>query len=99
MFSHVVIFWTDPAKPEAASELVAGAEKYLKAIPNIQHFHVGQMVPSLRGVVDQSYQVGLNLVFATKQDHDTYQAHPLHKEFLEKVFSQYCRQARVYDFA
>ncbi|TAF39879.1 MAG: Dabb family protein, partial [Verrucomicrobia bacterium] len=33
MFSHVVIFWTDPANPQAPDALIAGGEKYLKPIP------------------------------------------------------------------
>src|SRR5262245_46424591 len=41
MFSHVVIFWTDPANPKAADELIAGAKKFLAPIPGIVHFHVG----------------------------------------------------------
>ena len=66
-FSHVVIFWTDPAIPNAADALAAGAEKYLRHIPGVLQFHVGRMVPSHRPVVDQSYQVALNLVFPTKK--------------------------------
>lgn len=99
MFSHVVIFWTDPKLPQAADEVVAGAERYLKSIPGIVHFHVGKMVPSHRNVVDQSYQVALNIVFTDKQAQDEYQAHPQHLEFVEKAFKPYCRQVRVYDFA
>jgi hypothetical protein len=99
MFSHVVIFWTDPQQPHAADEVVAGAERYLKGVPGIVHFHVGKMVPSHRNVVDQSYQVALNIVFTDKSAQDAYQTHPLHLEFVEKVFKPCCRQVRVYDFA
>lgn len=99
MFSHIVIFWTDPKLPDAADAVVAGAERYLKGIPGIVHFHVGKMVPSHRSVVDQSYQVGLNIVFASRQAQDEYQSHPAHLEFVEKVFKPNCRPPRVYDFA
>src|SRR5438309_5664133 len=67
MFSHVVIFWTDPKNPNAADELIAGMEKYLRPIPGALHMHIGKMVTSPRPVVDQSYQVALNLVFANKK--------------------------------
>ncbi|MHC5112675.1 MAG: Dabb family protein, partial [Planctomycetota bacterium] len=80
MFSHIVIFWTDPAQPNAADELIEGANRYLKEIPGLQHFHVGRMVGSERPVVDQTYQVALNTVFANKQGHDDYQVHPQHIE-------------------
>ncbi len=99
MFSHVVIFWTDPANPNAADELMAGAEKYLRPIPGVLHFHIGKMVGSHRPVVDQSYQVALNLVFPDKKTQDDYQLHPLHVEFVEKIFKPRCKKVVVYDFA
>ena len=86
MFSHVVIFWTDPAQPNAADELIAGANQYLKPIPGVLSFHIGRMVPSPRAVVEQSYQVALNVVFPNKQAQDDYQVHPLHLEFVEMAF-------------
>jgi hypothetical protein len=99
MFSHVVIFWTDPAQPGAADALAAGAEKYLRHIPGVLQFHVGRMVPSHRPVVDQSYQVALNLLFPDKKTQDDYQTHPSHVEFVEKVFKPLCKKVVVYDFA
>ena len=98
MFSHVVIFWTDPTKSTAADELISGAEKYLRPIPGLSSFHVGRMVKSERDVVDQSYQVALNLQFASKKLQDDYQLHPLHLEFVEKAFKPNCRRVVVYDF-
>jgi hypothetical protein len=98
MFSHVVIFWTDPNKTSAAADLIAGAEKYLKPIPGVLNFHIGRMVPSHRPVVDQTYQVALNLVFADKKAQDDYQVHPLHVEFIDKAFKPNCVKVVVYDF-
>ena len=99
MFSHVVIFWTKPEKPDSDDALLAGMEKYLRPIPGALSFHIGRMVPSPRPVVEQSYQVALNLVFPDKQAQDDYQVHPLHLEFVEKSFKPNCARAVVYDFA
>jgi hypothetical protein len=98
MFSHVVIFWTDPANPKAADELIAGANQFLKPIPGVLQFHVGKMVPSHRPVVDQSYQVALNLIFPDKKSQDDYQVHPMHVQFVEGVFKRTCKMVAVYDF-
>ncbi len=98
MFSHVVIFWTKTDQPNAADELVAGAEKYLRPIPGVRNFHVGRMVRSERAVVDQSYQVALNLQFDSKQAQDDYQVHPEHLEFVEKCFKPTCERVVIYDF-
>lgn len=92
------MFWTDPEQPQAADELIAGANRYLRPLPGIVHFHVGKMVPSHRPVVEQSYQVGLNVVFTDKAAQDAYQVHPEHVEFVEKVFKRVCRKVVIYDF-
>ena len=99
MFSHVVIFWTKPELPNAADDLVAGMEKYLRPIPGVLSFHVGRMVKSHRDVVDQSYQVALNLQFPGKDAESAYQVHPLHLEFVDKCFKPNCARAVIYDFA
>src|SRR4051812_30598330 len=98
MFSHVVIFWTDPKNARAADDLVAGANQYLKPIPGVRHFHVGRMAASHRSVVDQSYYVALNHVSDKKQHQDAYQGPPLHLEFVEKAFKPNCVKVVVYDF-
>ncbi len=97
MFSHVVIFWTRPEIPNAAEELAAGAEKYLRSIPGAFFFHVGKMVGSHRPVVEQSYQVALNVAFLNKQAQDDYQVHPQHLEFLKEM-SPLWNRVLVYDF-
>lgn len=98
MFSHVVVFWTDPAQPNAADELITGCNQYLRDIPGVIQMHVGKMVGSPRPVVEQSYQVALNLIFPTKQAQDDYQVHPKHVEFVEKVFKRTCKKVVIYDF-
>jgi hypothetical protein len=98
MFSHVVIFWTKPEVPHAADELIAGAEKFLRPIPGVKSFHIGRMASSPREVVDQSYQVALNLIFENQQQQDDYQVHPLHLEFVEKSFKPNCQRVVIYDF-
>jgi hypothetical protein len=98
MFSHVVIFWTDPAKPNAAEEVIAGAHKLLKSIPGLTSFHIGKMVGSQRPVVDQSYQVALNTVFTSQQAQDDYQVHPQHLEFVAHCVKPLVKKVVVYDF-
>jgi hypothetical protein len=97
MFSHVVIFWTDPGKPDATNELIAAAKKYLTSIPGIVNFHVGKMVASHRDVVDQTYQVALNIQFQSKQAQDEYQDHPQHVEFVKQCKPLFARLI-IYDF-
>jgi Stress responsive A/B Barrel Domain len=48
--------------------------------------------------VDQSYQVGLNITFSTKEAERDYQTHPLHQEFVEKYAKRLAKKLVVYDF-
>jgi hypothetical protein len=98
MFSHVVVFWTDPENPKAADELLAGIEKFLKPIPGVVQLHGGRMVGSPRPIVEQSYQVALNLIFADKKAQDEYQVHPLHVEFVNSVLKKVVKKIVIYDF-
>jgi hypothetical protein len=98
MFSHIVVFWAKPEKAGAADEILTGMDRYLKPIPGTLQFHTGRMVPSQRSVVDQTYQVALNLTFPDKATQDAYQVHPLHVEFVEKVLKPNCAKLVVYDF-
>ena len=98
MFSHVVIFWTDPEQPNATQELLDGADKYLKPIPGVLSFHIGKMASSERPVVDQTYQVALNIVFPDKKTQDEYQVHPMQVDFIETAFKRVCKKVVVYDF-
>ena len=98
MFSHIVIFWTKPGVEDAEKRLIDGLNNYLPDIPGVISMHVGRCAPSDRLVVDQSYQVALNITFKNKIVQDAYQAHPQHVEFVEKVFKQVCDRVVVYDF-
>jgi hypothetical protein len=98
MFSHIVVFWVKPVPRHATDELIAGANKLLKSIPGIVQFHVGRTVSGKRTVVEQSYQVALNLIFSNKKMHDAYQVHPQHVEFMEKYFKRLVKKVVVYDF-
>ena len=98
MFSHIVVLWTDPAQPDAADKLIAGADKYLKPIPGVLQYHAGKMSPSHRPVVEQSYQVALNVAFPDKKAEQEYQSHPLHLEFVAQCVKPLVKKVLVYDF-
>lgn len=99
MLSHIVVFWTNPDVPDAEQRLIEGARRHLRNIPGVLSFHVGRMVPSDRPVVEQSYQVALNLTFADKAAEQAYQVHPEHVAFVENVFKPNCSRVVIYDFA
>jgi heme-degrading monooxygenase HmoA len=99
MFSHIVIFWTKPEKPDAVASLLAGAEQHLKPIPGVLVFHVGRMVTDGRPAIENSYQVALTTVFASREAREEYRAHPSHERFKQEVYLPNCARCLIYDFA
>jgi hypothetical protein len=97
-FSHIVIFWTAPDHPQAATELLAAARQCLTSIPGVIQFHAGGMAPSPRPIVEQSYSVALNLIFPDRKAHDSYLVHPQHVEFVEKYVKPLVKRIVIYDF-
>jgi hypothetical protein len=98
MFSHIVIFWTDPQNSTAADKLISAANRLLKSIPGVTQLHAGKMSPSQRPVVEQTYQVALNLIFTSKQAEQAYQTHPQHVEFVEQFVKPLVKKVVIYDF-
>ena len=49
-------------------------------------------------MMQYTYQVALNIVFPDKKAQDEYQVHPMHVDFIEKVFKRVCKKVVVYDF-
>jgi hypothetical protein len=56
------------------------------------------MAGSTRPVVDQTYQIALNTVFASRQAQDAYQVHPKHLEFVAQCVKPFVKKIVVYDF-
>jgi hypothetical protein len=98
MFSHIVIFWVKPNKPDAIEQLIDGAEKYLRPIPGVLTFHIGRMVTDGKPTVESSYQVALTTVLASSEAREIYRRHPGHARFKEEICAPNVERYLVYDF-
>lgn len=95
MILHNVFFWLKDPSAEVITEFKSDLQK-LEKIKEIKQIHVGVPAPIIRPVVDNSYSVGLTVFFIDMQGHDTYQVHPLHKEFLAKNKEKWTK-VQIYD--
>lgn len=97
MLIHSVYFWF---KTDTDPQIVADFENGLRrltSIPQIKQAHFGrpEQTPPRR-VIDQSYDWGLVEHFDSLADHDAYQEHPIHAEFLARYSAHWAR-VQVYD--
>ena len=97
MLSHTVYFTLHDASEAAQDRLVEIARKYLANHPGVLFFGVGKLCKELnRPVNDQEFQVGLNVVFDSKESHVTYQTAPDHLKFIEEGKPNWAK-VRVFD--
>jgi len=95
--THHVFFWLkNPDSKEDLNKLTEGL-KTLEKIPSVKKLHIG--VPAStekRDVVDNSYSASELMFFDDVAGQDVYQAHPIHKKFVENC-SHLWEKVIVYD--
>jgi len=94
---HHVFFWLkNPASGDDRQKLVHGLRR-LKEAETIKSIHIGMPASTpVREVIDHSYDVSLLLTFKSIEDHNIYQEHPIHQEFIESC-AHLWKTVRVYD--
>lgn len=99
MIGHVVFFTLKDNSAAAREKLVAACKKYLDKHPGTVYFSAGVRSPEFdREVNDKDFDVALHLIFKTKADHDKYQDHARHLQFIEENRDNW-KQVRVFDSA
>ncbi len=97
MLIHSVYFWFKAdAEPARVADFETGLRRLI-GVEKIQQAYLGkpERTPP-RPVIDQSYDWALVVHFQSLADHDAYQDHPLHLEFLER-FAATWERVQVYD--
>ena len=99
MITHQVYFWLkDPENPEAMQELLTGLYSLL-TIDTIKAGHLGfPAATPAREVVDHSFSVAYYTTFASLEDHEIYQNHPVHLKFVEDCQHLWSK-VQVYDYS
>jgi len=96
-FRHVVYFWlNDPENPAHSRQFLNNLKEFIDRMDNILDVHIGVPAETYREVVDNTYQFCLNLGFKNKEEHDAYQDHIYHKQFIEKT-AHLWQRVLVYD--
>jgi hypothetical protein len=99
MIGHMVYFALKDNSPEAVQKMVAACRKYLKGHDGEVFFAAGPRAKEFtREVNDQDWDVALHIVFKSKADHDKYQEHPRHVQFISENRENW-KKVRVFDSA
>ncbi len=97
MLAHMVYFTLKDNSPEAIEKQLAACREHLTNHPGQVFVGIGTRTSDLtRDVNDQSFHVGLHIVFENRAAHDTYQTHPRHLKFIEEGKPHWA-SVRVFD--
>lgn len=97
-FVHVVFVWLKTPGDAAQIDRLIEATRTLGRIPGVREVRVGRAVPSDRAVVDDSFDVGLYMIFASRDDLEAYQRHPAHVAAVRDTLAPLAARQQVYDF-
>jgi hypothetical protein len=93
-FVHMVFFWLKDETDVKAFQTETA--RLMKGINEVVSYHIGVPAGTPREVVDNSYTVSLIATFATKEDQDAYQVHPIHKKYVEDNNHRW-HKVQIYD--
>ena len=95
-FTHVVFFWLVNDSEEVKKKFEHELRHFIDGVDLMLSSHIGTPAGTDREVIDSSWSYSLILSFKSKKEHDLYQAHELHKKFIENASSLW-KKVQVYD--
>ena len=96
--THVVLVWLKEPGNKVMRDQFINSSKLLNDLPGIIHRHVGEVLPSDRKIVDDTFDVAVTATLKNKQALQAYLEHPKHKQIIEKKLKPLINRVIVYDF-
>lgn len=95
---HVVLIWLKEPGNQQHRNTIMEATRGFSKLPGVEQVRVGPPIPSERTSVDDSFDVGLYMIFGSTSDLDSYLQHPAHKEAQRTILGPLVERVLVYDF-
>lgn len=96
--SHVILLWLkDPTNLHHKQQVIEATES-LRDIPGVLEIRVGEALPSERAVVDDSFTLGIHMLFRSPAAMETYVSHPDHTKTVTQAIMPFVDKIVIYDF-
>lgn len=95
---HVVLVWLKEPGNAAQRARVIEATRGFASIPGVMEIRVGEPLPSQRATVDDSFDVGLYMIFSSQEALEGYLTNPEHQAAQETVLRPLVKRVLIYDF-
>ena len=95
---HVVLCWLkEPGNEEHRQQIVEATESF-REIPGVLAARAGQVIPSDRTIVDDSFDVGILILVPDDKSLTKYLEHPIHQKAKQEILLTLVEKMVVYDF-
>ena len=94
---HFVLCWLKETGNLDHQKQIIEASKTFRKIPGVLEVRAGVAVPSIRDVVDDSFDVGILIVVKSEDSLRAYLEHPLHQRAKKEVLIPLVEKILVYD--
>ena len=96
--NHVILLWLkDPGNPRQQQQIIQ-ATKELEKIPGVIKIRVGTSISSKRQIVDDSFDIGIHMLFASQAAMQVYTAYPEHSRTVNQAVMPFVDKIVIYDF-
>ncbi len=96
--THVMLFWLKrPGNADDQNFLVRGLRS-LRRVRGVNELRVGRRVPLDRPDLEQSFDVGLVIIFRDRQALEKFERGPRRRQALDAMLEPLVRRYVVYDF-
>ncbi|GAB6039445.1 Dabb family protein [Endothiovibrio diazotrophicus] len=95
---HVVLCWLKEPGNAAQRQAIMAASERFRSIPGVLDVQLGEPVASERKIVDDSFDVAVDVSFADRRGLETYLTHPIHLQARRVVLQPLVERVVIYDF-
>ncbi len=96
--NHIILLWLkDPGNPRQQQQIIR-ATKELENIPGVIQIRAGTSISSNRKIIDDSFDVGIHMLFANKTAMHAYTKHPEHSRAVNQAIMPFIKKIIIYDF-
>ena len=95
---HVVLIWLkEPGNAAHRAQIIDATRKF-SSMSGVREIRAGAPVSSERSSVDDSFDIGLYMVFSSKDALEAYLNHPDHAAARRSVLGPLVKKVVIYDF-
>ena len=95
---HVVLCWLKEPGNARHRQQIIDVSKSFRKIPGVLEVRAGQVVPSDREIVDDSFDVAILIIVLDRKRLAEYLQHPIHQRAKRDILMPLVEKIVVYDF-